>query len=296
VKNYEVQYIAGGAGQNSIRAAQWMLQGENMTGYIGCIGNDENGKRLKESATQDGVKVHYLVDPTTPTGTCAALVVQQERSLVANLGAANCYKKELHFDSPEIQALIQNAKFFYITGFFLTVSPETILAVGKHAAEHNKTFCFNISAPFLVDFFYDKMEATFPYTDIVFGNEDEFGALGKKNNWGSDLGEVAKKLSEQPKLNSKRGRIVIVTRGKDSTLLYDPAEGKVVEIQVPFVQKEEIVDVNGAGDSFVGGFLAALVRGCSMQTCVNAGNYCAGVTIRTSGTDFRGKTPTFSFQ
>jgi len=138
------------------------------------------------------------------------------------------------------------------------------------------------------------MSSVFPYTDIVFGNEDEFTAFGKKNDWGTDLKEIAKKASELPKINTKRkGRVVIVTRGKDSSLVYDPIISKVVEVSVPLVPKEEIVDVNGAGDSFVGGFLFGLVEGYSLLNCVSAGHYCAGVTIRTSGTEFKGRTSNF---
>ncbi len=37
-------------------------------------------------------QVHYMVDAATPTGTCAACIVGGERSLVANLAAANNYK------------------------------------------------------------------------------------------------------------------------------------------------------------------------------------------------------------
>jgi adenosine kinase len=39
VENYPVEYIAGGAAQNTIRAAQWMSQTPGLTGYIGCVGN-----------------------------------------------------------------------------------------------------------------------------------------------------------------------------------------------------------------------------------------------------------------
>jgi hypothetical protein len=39
VKDYEVEYIAGGATQNSIRVAQWML-GAPCTAYIGSVGKD----------------------------------------------------------------------------------------------------------------------------------------------------------------------------------------------------------------------------------------------------------------
>jgi len=38
------------------------------------------------------VQAHYMVDESTPTGTCAACIVGGERSLVANLAAANNYK------------------------------------------------------------------------------------------------------------------------------------------------------------------------------------------------------------
>jgi len=45
-----VQFIAGGATQNSIRVAQWMLQTPGQTAYMGCIGGDDNGKKLQAAA------------------------------------------------------------------------------------------------------------------------------------------------------------------------------------------------------------------------------------------------------
>jgi len=290
-KNFPVQYIAGGAGQNTIRAAQWMLQTPNATGYIGCVGKDENGRRLREAAEKDGVQVYYLEDSSTPTGTCAVLISHKDRSLVANLAAANCYKKT-HYDSPELQSVIGKAKFIYATGFFLTVSPETIVAMGQHAAEYNKTFIMNVSAPFIVDFFFDRFNSALPYVDILFGNEHEFGALGKKLNWGEDLKEIALKTANLPK-TTKRPRIVVVTQGCNPVIVVE--NGQISEYPVPVVPKEEIVDANGAGDSFVGGFLAKLVQNKSIEECIAAGNYCAGVTIRGSGTVFKGKTPSFHF-
>ena len=57
----------------------------------------------------------------------------------------------------------------------------------------------------------------------------------------------------------------------------------------PAIADSEIVDTNGAGDSFVGGFLAQLIQGKSLATCVHAGNYAAGVVIRHSGCTFPAK-------
>mmetsp|Transcript_38515 Transcript_38515/g.61058 ORF Transcript_38515/g.61058 Transcript_38515/m.61058 type:complete len:170 (-) Transcript_38515:23-532(-) len=50
-----------------------------------------------------------------------------------------------------------------------------------------------------------------------------------------------------------------------------------------------IVDTNGAGDSFVGGFLSKHVEGKSIEECVNAGHYCASKVIQVSGAVYNGK-------
>lgn len=42
---YNVEYIAGGATQNSIRVAQWMLQIPGATGFIGSIGKENLGRK-----------------------------------------------------------------------------------------------------------------------------------------------------------------------------------------------------------------------------------------------------------
>merc|ERR1712050_627467 len=69
-----VQYIAGGATQNSIRVAQWMLQKPGATAYMGCIGKDDNGAKLQKACTEDGVQASYMVDESTPKGVCATLI------------------------------------------------------------------------------------------------------------------------------------------------------------------------------------------------------------------------------
>merc|ERR1712005_100501 len=69
-KTHDVEYIAGGATQNSIRVAQWMLQAPGATAYVGCVGNDEFATKMREQCEKDGVKTAYLVDAATPTGVC----------------------------------------------------------------------------------------------------------------------------------------------------------------------------------------------------------------------------------
>jgi adenosine kinase len=247
VDNCDVQYIAGGATQNSIRVAQWMLPGDvSATSYMGCVGNDKFGEELASAAKADGVHVHYSVDAEAATGTCAVLVNGGERSLCANLAAANNYKVD-HLKESEGQTIMNKAQFYYSSGFFLTVSPDSMTLVGEHAAAENKVYTMNLAAPFLIDvpFFYDRMVTMIPYCDYIFCNESEAACFGKKNEWGEDLKVVATKLAAWDKKNSKRPRTVVFTQGSECTLV--AFKGEVKEYPVDLLPKESLVDTNGAG-------------------------------------------------
>ena len=56
---YKVDYIAGGATQNSIRVAQWILGAKNSAAYFGCVGEDKYSKTLEQCASDAGVNVKY---------------------------------------------------------------------------------------------------------------------------------------------------------------------------------------------------------------------------------------------
>lgn len=286
VDQYNPQYIAGGATQNSMRVAQWMMAEKGQVAFMGCVGDDAYGKQLEECAGADGVEVHYMKDASTPTGTCAALILSGERALVANLAAANNFKPS-HLQTPKAKEIIESAKFYYCAGFFLTVSVESLVEVAEHAIANDKIFCLNLSAPFIIDFFGDQLATALEYADFLFGNESEAAAYAKKHGLGEDLAEVAKAISKSPKKNSARPRTVVFTQGSKSTLVCIGDD--VTEYAVEPLAKDKLVDTNGAGDAFVGGFLSQLVKGSDMAKCVDAGHYAARYIIQVSGTTLASK-------
>lgn len=298
VEKYSVQYIAGGATQNSMRIAQWMLQQynmPNMVAFLGCVGTDAYAKQLEDCATVDGVTVHYMKDETTPTGTCAALIHNNERALVANLAAANNFKPS-HLETEQAQEIIQAVDIYYSAGFFLTVSVDALVTVASHMCTHNKIFALNLSAPFIIDFFAEPLATAMEYADYVFGNESEAATYGKKHGIeGSDgedstlfLQNVALHICQLPKKNTARPRTVVITQGSKSTLVAVSTATTVTEYAVDPIPADRLVDTNGAGDAFVGGFLAQLVRGQELAECVHAGHYAAGYIIQQSGTTIPG--------
>jgi adenosine kinase len=284
-KKPNVQYIAGGATQNSIRVAQWMMQKLGATAYMGCIGSDANGTTLKQACVKDGVNAQYMVDSSTPTGVCATLVVGIERSLCTNLNAANNYKVD-HAKQPENLKIIKEAKIIYSAGFFITVSPESIKLASRQQAESGNIYCMNLSAPFLMQVppFKACFVDTMPYVDFLFGNETEAATWAETEGWDTtDIEFIATRLSLIPSAKSRK-RTVVITQGCDDTIVC--VNGIVKKYPVLKLPKEKLVDTNGAGDSYVGGFLAGLAQGKDMAECCKAGAYAASVIVQRSGCTF----------
>ncbi|KAJ1674698.1 adenosine kinase, partial [Spiromyces aspiralis] len=239
--------------------------------------------RLREAANKDGLEVCYMENPNLRTGVCGVLITDHNRSLCTDLLAANTYDV-CHVKQPENWAHIEKAKYYYVTGYFYTVSPETIELVAKHALEHKKTFTANLSAPFVPVAYTDALRRTIPYIDILFGNETEALAFAQAFDLGTtNLEKIAHAAANMPKHDSSRPRIVVFTHGNNPTIVAIQGEDVLKEYPVTYIPNEEIADTNGAGDAFVAGFLSQLLLERPLTDCIEAGNWLAGKVIREVG-------------
>merc|ERR1719322_1796407 len=246
IDNYpDHKFIPGGATLNSIRYCQWLLgeKQQKACSFVGCVGKDAYAKTLHDLCVADGVNVQFYEVDTHPTGTCAVCITGHDRSLVANLAAADLYNKDAHLKSDSIWSLVSKAKLFYSAGF--------------------------------------------PLTDYLFGNETEAAKFSEANGGpkGTDTREIAKWASTLPKTNEKRERFVVFTQGLDPVIVASKGE-IVLEVEVSKLPTDQIVDTNSAGDSFVGGFLAALAQDCDLAKCVQLGNAAAAYCIQKPGSVF----------
>ena len=65
-------------------------------------------------------------------------------------------------------------------------------------------------------------------------------------------------IAALPKASGLKSRTVVITQGSSDTIVVK--EGVVTSYPVELLPKEKLVDTNGAGDAFVGGFLAQVRR------------------------------------
>lgn len=283
--------VAGGAAQNTARGAQYILE-PNSVVYFGSVGRDVYADKLIEANKKYGLRTEYQVQEDIATGKCAALITGSHRSLATDLAAANHFK-ETHLQKPENWKLVNNAKFFYIGGFHFTVCPPAIELLGKHAAENNKVFAVNFSAPFIPQFFKDPLDSAIKYVDYVIANESEAAAYAESHDLADkaqDLEAIATHVAKLPKENTQRPRVVIFTHGLDPTIVvsYDYKTGKtsVKSYPVRELAADKVTDTNGAGDAFAAGFMAGLVQGKDLDASIDIGQWAAALSIQEIGPSF----------
>eukprot|EP00898_Chlorokybus_atmophyticus_P006026 jgi/Chlat1/6424/Chrsp45S00463 len=252
--HHHVTYTAGGSTQNSMRVAQ----------------------------------VEYLEVDDEATGHCAVLVCDAERTLVTNLCAAHSYSTS-HVLQPEVWAHLERARVIYSASFFLTCAFETIMLVAKHCLETSKPYAANLSATFIMrnpDYLARLLEVL-PYVDYLFGNDEEALAFAESQGWPhseDDVESTALRLSAWRKASGTRSRTVVITRGPKSSVV--AVNSRVLLYPVVPVADNELVDTNGAGDAFVGGFLSQVMLWKDVAACMRAGHYAANVVVRRSGCTF----------
>ena len=132
------------------------------------------------------------------------------------------------------------------------------------------------------------MSSVLPFTDIVFGNETEALTYAETFNLGTkDITKIAQAISMLPKENGSKGRLVIITQGADPVVCVN--NGVVTTFEAERLPADKIVDTNGAGDAFVGGFLAQYCQGKDLATGVRCGIWAATHIIQRSGCTFDDK-------
>lgn len=138
--------------------------------------------------------------------------------------------------------------------------------LGKLVLDENKSYVLDTSGNSLLEGI--QSGATF-----IKPNQEEFEVLVEKTN-SQNHDDLIEKLFSIGVEN------IIHTKGKDGTYLYNKAGTK--EFTLPEIEVNSSI---GAGDSFVGGLVAGLVEGKSIEDSICYGIAAASSTLKTPGTD-----------
>jgi 2-dehydro-3-deoxygluconokinase len=245
----------------------------HQAGWVGRVGADEPGELVRRTLRAEGVDVSGVTtDPSRPTG----LMLAERR--IGDLVRVTYYRSGSagsRLSAADILPRIgEGVRLLHLTGITAALSDTARRCVTDAAARAREA-----GVAVSVDVNYrarlwapaEARDTLLPLTglaDIVFASADELAMLA-----GHDDLQVA----AQEMLARGAGQVV-VKRGADGATAY--AAG--VTVSVP-ARPVTVVDVVGAGDAFVAGYLSAHLDGAETRDCLNRAAVTAAFAIARSG-------------
>lgn len=247
---------------------------------LGCIGNDNYGQKITDALNKAGVKSLLEVRDDFQSSRCGVGIHLKERCLLPQIRASTMLSMD--YVQKNIES-ISEASILLIEGYFVIEKYEIILHLSKHFHSLNKQVAFTLSATFMVENFHDKMLEVANQSHIIFCNNEEAVLFSGKDS--QDFEEVSVLIHRKL---APLDRTLVITCGKDPVVIskFDYKENKldfILKSTVYPIDNEEIVDTNGCGDSYVGGFLSQYIQGKSLEKCARAGNWASSVIIKNVG-------------
>ena len=225
-------------------------------------------------------------------GSCWAFAVichNGERTHFSELGASILITDDYinnHFD------IISKVRLIFTELYIFIYKKSIAFKLAELCISNEKLYSFNLPSTAFIEKYSIEYLEYISYGDIIFANREEASYLTREvlNIGYKDDSELSIILSKLPKKNKNKPRIFIVTCGKDpaNICVYnhitDKLEFKGIFYPLP-ISNDKIIDTNGAGDSFAGGFLAYLEKGYNYEKCMYAGMWAANQIIQSRGCD-----------
>lgn len=242
---------SGGKGFNQAVAA---ARAGAATRFIGAVGRDAFGSAAKKFASRIGLRATFVAKARHPTGTAVVTINAAGQNQIVIAPGANLALHRL--DLPA--TVLSGAQVVVCQG---ESDYRTVAHVLKVARRSGATTVLN-PAPMRPDFDLGLLRLT----DVLVPNETEFLALVRLHPGCAALlregtGFDAKALHTlEPAALQRLCRrlevpVVILTLGARGCFVSEPDTWKRMQ-----AHPVEVVDTTGAGDAFVGGFAAGLVK------------------------------------
>lgn len=285
----QVTYIPGGSIQNTLRVCSWCLnmeeknRGKYRITMLGAIGQDGYKDKILNALNSAGVKPLLEIIPNMTTSRCGVGICNKERCLLPHIKASNCLTDEF---VKEHENEIYDNDALLIEGYFLQERYELCKHLCTSFKRAKKIVILTLSAVFMVRAHREKIMEMAQSADIIVANMEELQAFAETEK------EIPKNvfIKASSKLTPKE-RLFIITDGGNGVFVskFDYRKGQIDFILQSFphnLKNEDICDLNGAGDAFLGGFLSQFMKGASLQDCCKAGNEAAFVIIKNVGCTF----------
>ena len=253
--------VAGGKGANQAVAAARLGASVAM---IGCVGNDAYGRQLRSALAADGVDcAGVAVLPDVATGIASIIVDDQGQNSITLVAGANAQVSAEFVD--DFEALLVAARVVVCQ---LEIPMATVGHVLGRARALGKIVILN-PAPAVVPL----PDGWLANVDYLIPNETEAEALS-----GLPVNSPASARMAALSLLERGAEKVLLTLGEAGVLVADHSAAEIFPAHAV-----EVRDSTAAGDTFVGGFAAALAGGAKVLDAVAFAQRAAGLSVMREG-------------
>nr|WP_314578925.1 ribokinase [uncultured Pseudomonas sp.] len=253
--------VPGGKGANQAVAAARLGASVSM---IGCVGDDAYGEQLRSALLAEGIDCQAVTAIAgESTGVALIVVDDNSQNAIVIVAGGNGHVTSNVVDG--FDALLSQAEVIICQ---LEVPMATVGHVLKRGRELGKTVILNpapASGPLPAEWY--------AWIDYLIPNESEATALT-----GLPVDSVATADAAATALLASGVGKVIVTLGEHGALFANKARSQ--HFPAPRVKP---VDTTAAGDTFVGGFAAALADGKSESEAIRFGQIAAALSVTRAG-------------
>ncbi|SER18623.1 ribokinase [Pseudomonas sp. NFACC02] len=253
--------VPGGKGANQAAAAARLGARVAM---IGCVGDDAYGEQLRAALRAEGIDCQAVTAiANESTGVALIVVDDSSQNAIVIVAGGNGHVSTSVVD--RFDALLSQAEVIICQ---LEVPMVTVGHVLRRGRELGKTVILNpapASGPLPAEWY--------AWIDYLIPNESEAAALT-----GLSVDSVATADAAATALLASGVGKVIVTLGEQGALFASQAGSS--HFPAPKVKP---VDTTAAGDTFVGGFAAALADGKSEPDAIRFGQIAAALSVTRSG-------------
>ncbi len=241
----ELNFSVGGGGTNT--AVSFSRLGLK-TAFLGKVGTGGNSKRVLGLLKKEKVNTSLVCRGKSRTGYSIVLdAAGHDRTILVFKGSND----NLRFD--EIRKRKLKTKWFYFSSM-MNESFDTQKRLAVFAKENGIKVAYNPSE-YLTKKGLNYLRPIIRNSDIFICNMQEAGNLVK-------AGDVKKKLQ---KLRDAGPRIVIITDGAKAVHALADCHYKAIPSNV------KVVETTGAGDAFSSAFVAAIIKGKSIDFALTLG-------------------------
>jgi adenosine kinase len=265
-----------------------MINEAKSVGVLGSVGNDKYGELYERLLKQDSIIPIFEKFDNINTGICAVFCHNKDRGHVTDLGASTSISNEY---VNGIYENFKNVELIFTELFILKHKKSIVYSLAElGSSSDRKIFGFNLPSFYFIENFLEDIMNLFEHADVVFANKAEAMFLGQLLGI-SDCDNVSllcQNLAKIKKKNKTKKRVLVITCGPTPAVAceFDFTQNQISFSGVfppEYVSDELIIDTNGAGDAFAGGFLSKLVKGRNIEECIKAGHWAAALIIQKRG-------------